>query len=505
MNLANDPWIPIVYQDGIHKLVSLKQVFSEGENICDIEVRPQDRISLMRLFLCIAQAAVKNWPESIKEHHAINIHEYREKAILYLDERTHLFNLFDPERPFLQVSDLESFSNKDKFTPLSKLDLCLATGNNPTVFDNLALNPNRHFSLPGIALNLLTFQGMSPPGLSSQVKWKGEITPKSTQASPLLKAWHVYVRRENILKTIYSNCIPKREMSKCRDGKKFKWGVPVWDKFPTSMKDIDAWDNAENTYLGRLVFVSSLIKIDVKNNRMIWGKPFAKEGYLTINDSFLDPSIPYISKNNEEYRPLRIELTKGCWRELPSILQCESLLESTRTVLIELDKEIGNFCLWTGGLKNGDSGKSAKIEGSIESHFYLPEEIFNINGRNKYSEGVQEADKICGFLKRAIRKYLTIIYSNKEEGLPKKLLSEIEKRTQNIVLLFYEKAQVRLDLLFDLVKSFDTQTSKNTPWSNHLNEIHRNLFFTTCNPKSSREHKAYQSGYKLLYRGNKNG
>lgn len=493
MNLTNDPWIPVIYRDGTHSLVSLRQIFSEGENISDIEVRPQDRISLMRLFLCIAQGAAKDWPETMEAYQKINIDEYRQKAIQYLEERTHLFNLFDPKKPFLQISDLENFSNKEIFTPLSKLDLCLATGNNPTVFDNLALDPDRHFSPATIALNLLTFQCMSPPGLSSQVKWKGQGTPKSTQGSPLLKVWHVYTQRENILKTIYSNGIPKKDMEVYRDKKKFKWGVPVWDRFPTSSEDTEAWDNAKDTYLGRLVFLSALIKIDEKKNRMIWGKPFTQKGHLTITSDFPDPSIP----RRRDKRPLLIDLTKGSWRDLPSILEWESLL--TRTVVIEMDKKIGKFCLWAGGLKNGDIGKSAKVEGSIESYFYLPHEIFNVDGPNIYSQGVDMADKICGHLRRAVKKYLITIYSNPKEGSSKKSEAEVEKRAQNTAFLFYEQAQARLDLLFNHVETFNEENSKNPLWIEYLKKIHKNLFFTTCRIMFSRAGKAYARAFELLY------
>lgn len=500
MNLTNDPWIPVVYQDNRHELVSLEQIFSEGENIRDLEVRPQDRIALMRLFLCIAQGSVENWPEDMEEHQNININQYREIAVRYLHKRRQLFNLFDLEKPFLQISNLENYSKEDKFTSLSKLDLCLATGNNPTVFDNLALDPNRCFSPGTIALNLLTFQCMSPPGLSSQVHWKGEVTPKSTPGSPLLKACHVYIQRENILKTIYANCIPKSDMAQLGNRDKFKWGVPIWDRFPTSIHDTESWDNAQNTYIGRLVFLSALIKIDYPNNRMIWGKPFSKS-HLKINSEFVEPSIPYVPKNKEDgsLLPLLIDLTKGSWRDLPAILQCQSVSKSARTIRIELDKKIGKFCLWTGGLKNGDLGKSAKIEGSIESYLYLPEEIFNPNGRNIYREGVEQAETICNRLKGSVEKFLTRLYSNKEDTLPKKFKSEIKKRIQNIAFIFYEKAQARLDLLFDLVKNSDKEVLQNTPWSCYLRKLQEDLFFTFCNPKSPREHHAYESARKTLY------
>lgn len=58
MNLVTEPWIPVVGIDGGHRLASLEQVFAEGRQFADLAVRPHERIALMRLLICIAQAAL---------------------------------------------------------------------------------------------------------------------------------------------------------------------------------------------------------------------------------------------------------------------------------------------------------------------------------------------------------------------------------------------------------------------------------------------------------------
>ena len=58
MNLTIDKWIPVVWHDGRHDSVSLNDVFLSGDKICDLSVRPHERIALMRLLVCIAQAAL---------------------------------------------------------------------------------------------------------------------------------------------------------------------------------------------------------------------------------------------------------------------------------------------------------------------------------------------------------------------------------------------------------------------------------------------------------------
>ena len=59
MNVAFDPWIPVVTIAGERKLASLCSVLAEGEQFADLAVRPHERVSLMRLFLCVAHSALQ--------------------------------------------------------------------------------------------------------------------------------------------------------------------------------------------------------------------------------------------------------------------------------------------------------------------------------------------------------------------------------------------------------------------------------------------------------------
>jgi len=57
MNLSTDSWIPIVWTEGKSGIVSLREAFERGDEIQDLAFRPHERIALMRLLICIAQAA----------------------------------------------------------------------------------------------------------------------------------------------------------------------------------------------------------------------------------------------------------------------------------------------------------------------------------------------------------------------------------------------------------------------------------------------------------------
>ena len=58
MNVAFEPWIPVVTTAGKPDLASLSVVLAEGERFVDLAVRPHERVSLMRLFICVAHAAL---------------------------------------------------------------------------------------------------------------------------------------------------------------------------------------------------------------------------------------------------------------------------------------------------------------------------------------------------------------------------------------------------------------------------------------------------------------
>ena len=49
MNLADNPWIPVLQKDGIKREASLLEVFSKGKELADLAVRPHERVALMRL------------------------------------------------------------------------------------------------------------------------------------------------------------------------------------------------------------------------------------------------------------------------------------------------------------------------------------------------------------------------------------------------------------------------------------------------------------------------
>ncbi len=128
MNLVEAPWIPVLWKDGATGLASLEEVFSQGGEILDLVALPYERIALMRLLICVGQAALDGPRNDAEWEKATG--ELPAAAADYLAKRQEDFNLFTDERPFLQAHPLEVPGGKSKTpkTPASKLELRLAMG-----------------------------------------------------------------------------------------------------------------------------------------------------------------------------------------------------------------------------------------------------------------------------------------------------------------------------------------------------------------------------------------
>ena len=182
-NIVTDPWIPVV--TGIHQeTLSLMDVIDRANEISFLAGDPVERFSIMKLLICIAQAAI-NGPADEKDWASC-----KDKIVpavkKYLKKWRNSFELFG-DRPFLQAPTLEKMSNRE----VSFLNPFYASGANHTFFDTDARkrdsegNPIlREIPLEGIARYLLIKQIFCAGGMTDRskdgTKWGGcEIKEKS--------------------------------------------------------------------------------------------------------------------------------------------------------------------------------------------------------------------------------------------------------------------------------------------------------------------------------------
>ncbi len=491
MNLATDPWIPVVLKTGGSQSVSLSGVFQNGDQYAELAVRPHQRIALMRLLICLAQAALDG-PRDVDEWDEVP-GRLPSSALEYLEKWRGRFDLFHDVHPFLQIRTLKQVGDAP---PVTKLEFSLATGNASTLFDHGASQPNfRSFSHADLALMLLTYLNFSPGGLISQVEWNGKGTSKdkSSGDAPCISQsmYHTLVRRGSLLASLHVNLLTKTTVWDFYGDK--SWGRPVWEQMPTSMADTNAATNATRTYLGRLVPLPRLILLDGDAKTMCLGNGFKYAAY---------PSGPREPSATEvlfkEKRRLLGAGNRELWRELPSLIS-ERHGDGTggalplRNVRPEADEDIYVAAL----LHN-----QANIVDVVESVFHLPAGMRTDASMATYRKDVLHAERIAGRLYAAVSTYYRNLGDDwneriRREGARTALRAQLVSRATQQYWTGVEKLR---PLLIAHVEALGTERFEQTG-EVFLREVHRaarDSYGLACGQDNGRRIRAFALGWSRL-------
>jgi len=398
MNLVSDPWIPVVMLDKTPRLVSLNEVFRDGETIADLAANPCQRIALMRLLICIAQAAL----DGPKDEEAWLACRSRlaDAALAYLDTWQHRFNLFG-EHASLQADGLDAETN----ALADKIDLTLACGNNPTLFDHGATPDGRVPEDARLALNLLVYQMFSPGGLIGTTQWDQMTTEKTSEHSPCLEGsmLHTLLRGKSLAETIRLNLLTQEQI---RQLSNMTWGCPYWET-PTLSRE--ALSDFASTYLGRLLPLPRAIHC-VETSRTV-----------VLAAGILYPKLPEQREPTgtvieagtgakRHFSYLSVTPSKHPWRELSSILALQNADRSGGATCLAHLRHVRafSFGIWTGGL----SADKAKLVDMAEWVLTLPVCLLDTLLLSRYQGGVESANRAKFVLHEAVKKYSELQKSN---------------------------------------------------------------------------------------------
>jgi len=495
MNLTSDPWIPVVWQDGRADKVSLRDAFLRGREIRDLAVRPHERIALMRLLICVAQAALDG-PKDRAEWKTC-ADRLPHAAAAYLDKWKHAFELFGDGPRFLQVRELAHAKAKgdEDGNPLSKLDMALASGRNSTLFDN-AGGISRFFDNEVVVLMLLTFQCFSPGGLIGDVLWNDESMGRSSNHAPCVvnSLAHAYLLGSNLSESLIANLLTRETIQ--QHG--YEWGKPIWEMMPKGPADTF---NSCSTYLGRLVPLSRVVLIG-DNGGMLLGNGLTYAGF----PAWREPAATIIIKREvgkEERQTLKLSATKGIWREVPAI----SVLDRTGREpgggpLSLKNLEQGQSCdLWVGGL----IAAKAKLIDTVESIFHLPAAMFQDAGRQPYQDGVRLAEARAARLGYAISCYRRTLKDELEGEMWKRGAMVKQKASAH----YWTEVEQRVPALLALVENpgmlypegSSTPDWGQTEWGKTVVAAARAAYELACPHNTPRQLKAYALGLKALFHG----
>ena len=501
MNLTTDAWIPIVWNNGKPGTVSLREAFERGEEIRDLAVRPHERISLMRLLICIAQAALDG--PNDQDDWKTCLPRIVPAALDYLNRWRHAFELFGNGQRFLQVANLKKTAKKsddddDEGNSTSKLDLALATGNNTTLFDN-AGGPERTFTSAELALMLTTFQCFSPGGRIGVVLWNGKETlgKGSSNHAPCLAGGmlHALLRGDNLLATLRKNLMTKQQAEQFFG--QVSWGRPVWELMPQQLTDADAVRNANRTYLGRLVPLTRAIWLADDCRSLILANGLE---YASYADGWREPSATIVIrtiKGQPARVVLPVSIEKAAWRELHA-LTVKAVTQNTNGGPAAL-QNISNkeaFDLWVGGFV----ANKAKPVDTIESVFHVPATMLTEPSQMVYEAGVRLAETRAFLVKRAASVYHKELGDNLDRPEMKNRRQQIQS---NATAQFWTDIESAVPRLLEVAAAPEilglNRKWHKTAWGQSVWRAARAAYERACPHETPRQIRAYALGLKTLF------
>jgi len=394
MNLIDHPWIPVTYGAKDVVLVSLKELYLKADQIRDLSANPPQRIALMRLLLCITQAALDG-PSNDEEWKSC-LPRILPESLAYLDKWHNSFELYG-ENAFLQPEGLIKTDN----ATLDKLDFGLSSGNNDRLFDHAAIPEGRQWPNHWCALMMLTYQNFSPGGLIGTTEWNGVTTSSKSNHSPCIASsmLHSIVIGNSLLQTIHLNLLTKKQIS---TNPNMEWGNPVWEDLPSSSEN-----NSVYSFLGRLVPLSRNIHLSKESNKIT----LADGLKYPILDTIREPMATVrLNKQNKNIY-VSVSLDRHPWRELGSILElphndsnsCGAFaLKKLRKIE---EKEVD---LWTGGLV----ADKAKLIDTAEWLFSINTDMIGDIPLNNYKDGVKLAQDAETSIYYATKEYSSALSSD---------------------------------------------------------------------------------------------
>jgi CRISPR system Cascade subunit CasA len=502
MNLTTEAWIPIVWADGRAGAVSLCEAFERGEEIRDLAVRPHERIALMRMLICIAQAALDG-PLDYDDWKTC--HPRIVPAVLdYLKRWRAAFELFGEGQRFLQVANLKKLGKKsngddDEGSSVSKLDLALATGNNTTLFDN-AGGSVRAFTPGELALMLTTFQCFSPGGRIGVALWNREETPGkgSSDHAPCLAGGmlHALLRGDNALVTLRKNLMTKRQAEQffgegC-------WGRPVWELMPKGLANAEAVRNANRTYLGRLLPLTRAIWLADDGRSLILANGIQYGSYE--EDGWREPTATAVKREvkGQSMRViLRASTDKAVWRELHALTVKAVGDKPGGPPALQNVPEDEPFDLWVGALV----ASKAKLVDTTESVFYsLPGAMLTEPAQRVYEDGVKLADKGGYRLGRAVSVYRNELGDHLDRPDMRSRRQQIQSKAAAHFWTAMEFAVPRLlEVAEHTEKLGSARELHKTDWGRAVSSAMRAAFEVACPRETARQIRAYALGLKALF------
>ena len=299
-NLIDDAWLPVRYLDGREDELGLRAVLRDAPEIRDLAITfPLEYVATLRMIVTVLQSACDGPTSTLEKAGWLDGHS----ALLpiveeYLAAWTERFELFHPERPFMQAA----IGPGVPAGTIAALRADWASGNNATLFDH-HLDARPAVLSPGTAARALLTTLLFQPG-------GGVSKPFNRTDSPATKALQVLVDGRSLWETLVANA-PNLTDAVAR---------PVWERATHDEERADRSGTTPDGWLDRATWRSRAIQLVRDENGRV--RCVRIHQHLKISDA--PPFDPYAPVRRAKDKPpsvVRASLTKALWRDAEALIE----------------------------------------------------------------------------------------------------------------------------------------------------------------------------------------
>lgn len=306
-NLIDEPWLPCIRADGKAEQLSLRDALVRAHEIRELfDESPLVTVALHRLLLAILH---RNFgPANIEEWFQLwRRGRWNEEKLGDYFTRWHdRFELFHPERPFYQVTEIESAGRQ----PLSILFQELTTGNNTTLFDHTYEDAPPRIDASQAARGLIARQAFSV-GF-------GKSSPFYFSDSPLIRGLTLLVYGDNLFETLALNMVRYTEDRPIptvsgRDD------LPAWEQEQPEQPRKEG--TAPSGYLDYLTWQSRRIHLYAEGDPPVVRECQLQQGLKLADPAPFDPFKCYREDDKRGYVLVSFREERALWRDSHVLFQ----------------------------------------------------------------------------------------------------------------------------------------------------------------------------------------
>ena len=342
-NLLDECWIPVIRQDWQRAEISLIELFQTWETVREIQAdNPPTTLAIHRFLLAVLHRAYQG-PKNVDHWEEIQ-QDNGKGAIAYLEKWRDRFDLFHPERPFMQDAEIPEESSGEVY-----LAHVLHGNNTSTVFCHEHEWSHSSLSIPEAARLVLRLQNFDTGGRKTGAT-------ESAAVLPMMDAANVLVRGDDLCETLLLNLIQyDGEEKPCvATGD----DLPVWERQSQKPKE-----RIPVGYIDYLTYQWRRVKVFNQGDRVVRvalhpGDRISKD----LSTSQWECGIAY-NKTKKGLMTVRLNQNRSLWRDSAVFLQssnevssCPRIVEWVAILKAEKDLVKSNVHLQILGL-NVDNAK----------------------------------------------------------------------------------------------------------------------------------------------------